>query len=185
MIRLLHKYIKQLLILSILLYGCKSSILITKTNKDTISAVTGRKFRGSVFHKDYVFYFSKQWADTMFFTPTQKEIELAELLLRAEAKSQKKYKSNYNQERLYISMNLNKYFRQYVGMITPTGEKVIHINFHWDRYSIFERLRGYNDNRLSLEDDYSIVLDGGNRYWEVNVNLNTKKLSNIKVNGIS
>ncbi|MFT3902977.1 MAG: hypothetical protein QM727_07370 [Niabella sp.] len=79
---------------------------------------------------------------------------------------------------------MNKYFRQYVGFINDKGERIIHINLHWDKFTIIDRIKGYWNGRLDYSFDYSITLDGGSRYWSVNVNLVEEQLYGLSVNGV-
>ena len=48
-----------------------------------------------------------------------------------------------------------------------------------------DRVKGYWDDRLDYTSDYSIVFDGGSRYWSVNVNLTSKTLYGQSVNGVA
>ena len=64
------------------------------------------------------------------------------------------------------------------------GDSIIHINFQWDRFTLFDRIKGYWDDRLDYTSDFSIVFDGGSRYWNVNVNLTSKKMFGLSVNGV-
>lgn len=100
---------------------------------------------------------------------------------------QKVNNSRVNQfgKKQYIDKNLNKYFRQYIGFINKQGDSVVHINFYWDRFTIFDRIKGYWDDRLKYTSDYSMTLDGGSRYWNINVNLTDKQLYGLFVNGVA
>ena len=42
-----------------------------------------------------------------------------------------------------INKKLKPYRRQYFGYIDSNGDKIIYVTFNWDRYSIFDRIRGY------------------------------------------
>jgi hypothetical protein len=90
----------------------------------------------------------------------------------------------YNQQDGYpvIHQNLNCYYRQYVGIITPSGEKIIHVNLYWDKYSRRNKVKGMQDNRLDFEDEYAVTQEGGSHYWKVNVNLATSELTDFQVN---
>jgi hypothetical protein len=119
------------------------------------------------------------------FTPTKQDIILAEQILKQQIEKANNPKFNQFGRRQYIHRNLNKYFRQYAGFINENGDRVIHINFYWDRFNIFDRLKGDWDGRLDYTSDYAVVMDGGYRYWNVNVNLTTKSLYNLSVNGVA
>ena len=126
-----------------------------------------------------------QPADTLNrFTPTEANIVLAETILKKQIKGLNKIRINQFGKRDDIDKHLNKYFRQYIGFINEQGDSIIHINFHWDRFTLTDRIRGYWDDRLDYTSDFSIVFDGGSRYWNINVNLTSKKLFGLSVNGV-
>jgi len=167
--------------------ACKTSVEVMATKKENNLAVTHTKFRGTIFRENYPFskLFVSDVDSTTRFTPTKYDIVKAERLLRQQLSSINKSRINQLKSNPIIHKNLNNYFRQYVGVMNHRGERIIHINFYWDKYSLFERIKGYSDSRLKFEDDYAIVFDGGSRYWQVNVNLTTEKLSDLQVNGIA
>ncbi len=84
-----------------------------------------------------------------------------------------------------IHRNLNSYFRQYVGIVNDKGQRVVHINFYWNKYGLLDRLKGFADRRLDHDSDYTVVFDGCSHYWQINVNFEEKKLSNLMINGIA
>ena len=75
------------------------------------------------------------------------------------------------------------YFRQYVGYLDKNGHRLIHINFYWNAYSAVDKLRGYADQRLTYDSPYALFFDGGSYYWQVTVNLTTRRLCDLQVNG--
>ena len=62
--------------------------------------------------------------------------------------------------------------RQYLPVINKEGHKEIWINFLGQEWS------SYN-----LKSEIIMVLDGGNRYFNLKVNLETKTYSGLKING--
>ena len=60
------------------------------------------------------------------------------------------------------------------GFINTNGEKVIHINYIWNQGAF----------KMHFEDDYKTVLDGGSHYWQLNVNLTTQKVIDLRVNEV-
>lgn len=97
-----------------------------------------------------------------------------------------KERSNQPSGSPVLHKNLPKYFRQYVGFTDRAGNKIIHINFYWNRHNIIDRLSNYiylNDSRINYETDYSIVLDGGSYYWQINANITKRELTDLSVNG--
>ena len=71
-----------------------------------------------------------------------------------------------------IDKKLRKYTRQYVGFLSNTGEKVLWVNFVWDK-----------DSRERLSQDIISVNDGGSYYWNVEINITNQKVYNLDVNG--
>lgn len=82
-----------------------------------------------------------------------------------------------------LEKNLPAYFRQYVGFINRKGEKIIHLNFHWNKYSAADKLTGYTDHRLQYDSAYFVVFDGGSYYWQVDANITKMQFSSLWVNG--
>ncbi len=143
--------------------------------------------RGTIFKNNYPFHnFMVSDVDsTTRWTPDKRDIELAEKILRAQIKNANKNLTNQVNNCPVIHRHLNDYFRQYVGILNDKGEKVIHINFSWDRFTLLDRIKGYSDGRLEFESDYAHVFDGCSYYWQVNVNLDKKTLSDLSINGIA
>jgi hypothetical protein len=170
-----------------ILISCKTAIETFQTSDANKIGIKSNKFRGTLFTNSYQ-------ADKLFidgvgslnrFTPTKEDIALAESILKEQIREANKSRINQLSKRQHIDKNLNKYFRQYVGFIDKNGERTIHINFHWDRFTLMDRVKGNWDDRLNYTSDYSIVFDGGSRYWSANVNLTSKKLYGLSVNGIA
>lgn len=154
------------------------------------SSKTGVKINnsnGTIFNDNYPFkYFYVRDVDsTKRWTPEKADIELAEQLLRQQIKEINKQRPNQSGSCPVIHRHLNSYFRQYVGIINDRGQRLVHINFYWDRFGLWDRIRGYSDSRLGFDSDYAFVLDGCSHFWQINVNLDEKKLSDLRVNGIA
>jgi hypothetical protein len=182
----MRKLLLQVIILT-LLTGCKTSIITFQTSDPQKIGVKAAKFRGTVFDSTYSnekLYVHDHIAFRKF-TPTKHEIAAAERILKNQIKTVNERKPNQLGHKQYIDQNLNKYFRQYVGYFNKDGHRVIRINMHWGKYTALDRLKGYWDNRLQYTSDYSIVMDGGYRYWNVNVDLTTGTLYNFSVNGVA
>jgi hypothetical protein len=107
------------------------------------------------------------------FSPTEEEILLAEQLLKEQLKSLNKDRINQSWDCPTIHKSLNKYARQYVGFLNEKGEKIIWINAVWQT-----KVPDY------FNDEIVFVLDGCSYYWNVEVNLSTKKVSHLMINGI-
>lgn len=69
-------------------------------------------------------------------------------------------------------LELKNYKRQYVPVINQNGEKVIWINFFCQDFK-------HSDWRKEI----LIVDDGGNCYFNIKINLTTKKYSDLQING--
>ncbi|MGS2765136.1 hypothetical protein [Sinomicrobium sp. M5D2P9] len=149
--------------------------------------VNYKNSRGTIFNPNYPFanFHVRDVDSTMQWTPDKADIELAEEILNTQIKTRNKNKMNQRGNCPVIHRNLYSYFRQYVGIINDKGERIIHINFYWDRYDLMDRLRGYADLRLDYNSDYAIVFDGCSYYWQINVNLDRKELSGLMINGVA
>jgi len=155
------------------------------SEKDKIGVKSSR-FCGTIFKntypKDKLYIIVTDSANR--FTPTIEDIKFAEELLRLQIEKVNHRKINQFGKSQYIDKNLNKYFRQYIGFVNEKGDKIIHINFYWNRFSLFDRLKGYDDNRLTYTSDFTVTLDGGSHYWNVNVNLTKRALEGLSINGV-
>ena len=170
-----------------LLISCRSTIATFQTSDASKIGIKSNRFRGTLFTVSYQSdnLFLKSVDSLNRFTPTKLDILLAEKILSEHIREANKNRINQFHKRQYIDKNLNKYFRQYIGYIDKKGDRSIHINFIWDRFSLIDRLKGYWDGRLDYTSDYSIVFDGGSRYWSIEVNLISKKLYGLAVNGVA
>lgn len=75
----------------------------------------------------------------------------------------------------FITKNLNRYLRQYVGFMNENGDKIVWINFLYKNDSFI--------NTAYLNDAVITVNDGGEYYWSIKVNITKNKLYDIAVNG--
>lgn len=178
--------IVAVIVLSFFLTSCKIEANLFSVDNSRIGVKTN-KSRGTIFNNNYPFrnFYVSEVDSVTRWTPDKSEIELVEEILRQKIKKINKNRINQNRGCPVIHRNLNKYFRQYVGIRNNKGQKVIHINFYWDRYGLWDRVRGYSDERLSFDSGYAMVFDGCSYYWQVDVNLEEKKLSGFSVNGIA
>lgn len=174
------------ILLLTLLLSCKTTLETFPTSDANKIRVKSNKFRGAIFKSTYPCekLFIQPTNTLNRYTPTKSNIELAETILKNQIKSVNRNRVNQFGKRDNIDKNLNKYFRQYLGFINEKGDSIIHINFQWDRFTLIDRIKGYWDDRLDYTSDFSIVLDGGSRYWNINVNLTSKKLFGLSVNGV-
>jgi hypothetical protein len=106
--------------------------------------------------------------DKNFFTPDESEIKIAKKQEICYLDSLEKI----NKKKLF-SHNRRQYFRQYLGYIDNNGDKVILINAFCER----------NSSKEELTKIWKNVLDGGECYYQIEVNLNTKKCFKFSING--
>ena len=177
------KKITQLFIL-FALCSCASEAKLFKVDDSKIG-VNYKNSRGTIFNRKYPFsnFFVSDVDSTTQWVPDKDDIELAEKILESELKEINKGKINQMGRCPVIHRNLYSYFRQYVGITNNEGQRIIHINFYWDKYGLIDRIKGYADRRLDYSSNYAFVFDGCSHYWQVNVNLEEKKLSDLLING--
>jgi len=143
--------------------------------------VTGYNFEGVIFNAEfkarYPVFDTAEYKNNKWFTPSNDDIVLCEKILRKQLKNIDS-KSKYPTGKI-VSKELDKSYRQYIGYIKPNGDKFIYINgFPSDEEWAKEKAK--NGKRiLSIPTWYNNlfeVLDGGPSFWQVEINLNRKKL---------
>lgn len=172
-----------LILLLALLLSCRTTMETISTSDPDKLGVRSNRFKGTIFTHSYSQPLFSSFEGRPRFTPSKEDIALAEAVLRAQIRKVNDRHLNQLGRRQYIENNLDNYFRQYVGFFNEQGERVVYMNSHWDRFSLLDRLKGYWDSRLAYDSDYSITHDGGSRYWSVYVNLSTRTLYGLSVNG--
>ena len=110
----------------------------------------------------------------LLFTPSEDEVIQAEKLLVNKIKDLNTKRYNQGKRCPVIHRNMKKYYRQYIGYINEDDEKIIWINFIWK-----------NQSPKNWNKEIIIVDDGCSFYWQVKVNLNSKNLFDLFVNGNS
>lgn len=172
-----------LFLLLFVIYSCKSSFYEVNKLNSNATIIKRGKIESVIFSKEADCFLCNFPGSG--FTPTVEEINEAEKILKKDIKSASK--PMYNQEDGYpiIHNNLNNYRRQYYGYINKDGEKILYVNFLWAKYTFIERLKGYHkDEGENWKSEREIVLDGGSNYWQIEINLTQKKLSNLNTNGV-
>lgn len=106
------------------------------------------------------------------YTPTLDDVRYTEKILTDSIVYIKRKEPAHSD---FITKNLNRYLRQYVGYINKNGDKIVWINFLYknDRFI----------NTAYLNDAVITVNDGGEYYWSIKVNITKNKLYDIAVNG--
>jgi hypothetical protein len=163
-------------LLSILFLLCAinlpaQKIIKTENVTDKSIHVFGDSFEGVIFTDKYEFRLGIAKSNGKNFTPTENDILLVEKLLR---KNLDTVKSFDNQNKL-IKRKLKHYWRQYFGYINEKGERIIAINGLWKNLD-------FTPNWLK---NIVIVLDGGDDYWQIKINLDKLELFEFDVNGVA
>ena len=131
----------------------------------------GKGYKGYMFDTSYLVLKSikEQQRKTML---SCDEIKIAEGILKKNLVDLNASKINQTEGCPNIIKKLCKYRRQYFGFINTKGEKIIWINFFWNKE--------FNDKAK-----YELigVNDGCSYYWNIEVNITTNSLSNLQVNG--
>ena len=154
-------------------------ILFSWTLPQKGTPITGTNFKGVIFPAN--FDINAGFSDSAYtdhFTPTEKMIFDLEKQLKSEIR---KLTSNApNQGKGLgpkIHRNLDKYFRQYIGLIDEKGTNYILINFVWATSGV-----------LDAKDPLTYwikVHDGGSNFWSIKYDLSTKTFFDGEVNGVA
>lgn len=150
----------KLLITALFLLICQGPVLIE-----------GKNYSGYIFPADHTILMSIEGHER--YTPSKIDIMLAERLLLKQLKKASSGMKNQSDGCPVIHKKLADYKRQYVGFISPHGEKILWINFIWkDRIP---------DEKLMK--DIIQVKDGCSYYWTIKANLFTLTLHDLTING--
>ena len=175
---------KQFTIISILFFlvSCSSTFKIVEEPTNYSSVIEKGRVTGVIFKENGDCFLCLQ--DKERFTPTIAEIEKAEQILKKKLKTVNGQRMNQIDNCPIIHKKLTSYRRQYFGYIENNGNKIIYTTFNWDRYTLFDRLRGYyKDENENWKKEKEMVLDGCSYHWEISINLNTEELFELSVNG--
>ena len=138
-----------------------------------IQQIKGKYFEGYIFPKTYTDFIPIENA-TDRFTPQQEDILKAEEILNEQLANLNRDLLNQTGSCPIIHKKLSKYKRQYIGIITENGDKVVWINFVWKKDKGV--LKKYGNEII-------IIIDGCSYYWNVKVNLTKGKLFDLNING--
>lgn len=156
---------KQILLL---LFLVNVSIISLGQSTRQISAET---YKGYIFDSGY-FVFKSIHHQKMRYTPSNIDIAKAERILKQYIKNVNRSKGNQSGDCPRIDLYLKRYTRQYVGFINKKGEKIIWINFFWNK-----------DLEKKAKNGIISVDDGCSYYWNIEVNINKQTLYNLSING--
>jgi hypothetical protein len=162
--------------------SCSSALQITETPAPNVTVVGNRQFRGAVFSDNIQGLFLLN--NNQNYAPSLDDIRDAEHILKEQLRAinmQRMINQDYDHCPI-IHRNLKHYIRQYAGYM-DNGKRIIFINFLWNRYTVFDMLRGYEKDKYRWKEECVYVLDGCSHYWSINVNLDERKLFDLHVNG--
>lgn len=129
-----------------------------------------KSYEGYIFNKEHCIWGFQP--EPTRYTPTLDNIAQAEMILRDSIESNYvKSKQKVYRKPPINKKTLKKYVRQYIGFLSEDGDVIIQIYFN----------RGHVINEMSK--DIIVVLDGGFNHWSIKINLSTKELFDMYVNG--
>lgn len=136
--------------------------------------VKGKGYEGYIFPKEHPIWGFPPEQNR--YTPNLEDIIQAEKILQDSIGID--YVRSYQEAYCKPPINKNtlkKYVRQYVGYSTADGRIIIHIYLN----------KGVEMDKNKLSEDIIAVLDGGSNHWRIKINISTKKLFDMQVNGIN
>lgn len=159
----------RFLLLLLIFINCVSLL-----GQDTVATeIKEKHFKGYIFPKTYEFVAFKLIDIKARYSPTIDDIKKVELILKENidnliGETNGKIKSK----------NLKKYTRQYLGYINSKGEVIIYINLIYTK--------NIDKGRIpKFKEELQLVLDGGDDYWSIYVNIIEKRLFGLHINGTS
>ena len=175
---------KIILIFSVLfLISCDSTFKVVEESSEYSTLIKRGRVRGVIFNENSECFMC--FHNENRFTPTLEEILKSEQILKDKLKETNKTRINQFDNCPRIDKKLNSYRRQYFGYIDTDGDKIIYTTFNWDRYSIFDKLKGYSkDKSEKWKTTKEIINDGCSYHWEIKINITTKELFDLEVNGL-
>lgn len=159
---------KYLSLIVILFFVSYSSIFSQETNA---LRVKGKGYEGYIFPKNHFIF-------GLDFDGAKSRITLSkENGQRAEAILNDSIDSIIKGRSLNIkNKTLKKHKRQYVGFVNEKNEIIIYINFLKDIDK---------EQKTKLKKELLWILDGGDNYWQIFVNIDSKELFGLFINAVS
>jgi hypothetical protein len=156
---------------TIILFSALFMIVMSCYAQKEAAFCKGNGYKGYVFDTSYFVLKSikEQVSRAVLFCD---EIKIAEGILKSNLAALNAGRINQTKGFPNINKKLYKYLRQYFGFINAKGEKIIWMNMFWNKEL---------DDRSRHE--LISVNDGCSYYWNIEVNLTTHSLSNLKING--
>ncbi|HEY8390652.1 MAG TPA: hypothetical protein VIL26_06880 [Clostridia bacterium] len=131
----------------------------------------GKRYCGYMFDTSYIVLKSIKDQQSRIILSCD-DIHTAEGILREQLPILNSSKVNQSKGCPNINQRLSKYCRQYFGFINTRGEKIIWVNLFWNK-----------DLKARAKYDLISVNDGCSYYWNVEVNITARTLSNLQING--
>lgn len=150
------------------------NILIMSAFLSQNSAVHIKKkdFEGFIFNEN-VFALKSIYNQKKRYSPSVQDITIAEEILKSKLSKINNPLINQDNGCPIIHKNLKKYIRQYVGFIDNNDDNIIWINFLWSN----------KIDKCDAGKDILFVLDGCSYFWSIEVNITSKLLLELKING--
>lgn len=168
----------------LMLMSCATSLKVIEEPTDGTVLVSNQRYRGVIFKKNADCFLCNFGENR--FTPSIEDITAAEEILSSKIKEENKPLINQGEGCPIIHRNLDNYRRQYFGYINEAGERIIDINLSWDKYTVFDKLKGYEkQDDVNWKKQREMVLDGCSNHWGIKVNLTTKELFDLHINGVA
>lgn len=153
-------------------------VLFCQGGADSLATeVKGKEYHGYLFPYPMVYYFGQRnIPEQYWFVPNKDEIAQAECILKAQLPELNRIEADRDPSLTKVHKQVRKYERQYFGLVgygERKGHKVIWINAIW---------RGAHKEDLNRKP--ITVIDGGEFYWSIYIDLTTGKAYDLRVNGI-
>ena len=163
-------------------FSCKSSFEVTERPTDYSTVIKNKHFEGVIFSENADCFLCL--LDKKRFSPTLQDISKAEEILKQKLKAENTPLINQGGRCPFIHKNLKNYRRQYFGYFNEEGDKVIYTTLNWDKYTLWDWIRGYSrDNSEDWKKQKEMILDGCSHHWEININLSDEELFGLNING--
>ena len=171
------------LLFSILLISCSSNFKVIEKPTEYSEIIKCGQIVGANFYENGDCFMCLQ--NVKRFSPNLEEIKIAEKILRENIRKANYRKINQGNGCPIIHNNLNIYRRQYFGYINKKNEKVIYVTFNKNKLKLIEKIKGFQkDESDNWKKERESWFDGCSNHWEIKINLTTKSLFELGINGI-
>ena len=140
---------------------------------DKIATILLNSDRDKWLEKKYGY---KQW------NPTEKDLKIIQNVLDDAIKN-----NEFDFLKKPIRQSINKYYRQYIPYVNINGERIIEINAFCEILKLPPNPKSKNQEwtEMDWKKQYVMVDDGGNCYWRIQINIDTKEYYNLMINGVA